>query len=130
MKKNRENVGPIADGQLLPSAKEALQVTTTFILTSIAWVFFRAESVYQAIDYIKGIFTLSLFSFPDALPYKILLLLIAFIVAEWLQRDKQHVLQFDKGHLPKPVRRGLYYTIILAIYIFGGQQQEFIYFQF
>jgi hypothetical protein len=86
--------------------------------------------VYQAIDYIKGIFTLSLFSFPDALPYKTLLLLIAFIVAEWLQRDKQHVLQFDKGHLPKPVRRGLYYTIILAIYIFGGQQQEFIYFQF
>ena len=130
MKKNRENVGPIADGQLLPSAKEALQVTTPFILTSIAWVFFRAESVCQAIDYIKGIFTLSLFSFPDALPYKTLLLLIAFIVAEWLQRDKQHVLQFDKGHLPKPVRRGLYYTIILAIYIFGGQQQEFIYFQF
>ena len=73
-------MGPIADGQLLPSAKEALQVTTTFILTSIAWVFFRAESVYQAIDYIKGIFTLSPFSFPDALPYKTLLLLIAFIV--------------------------------------------------
>ena len=130
MNKNRENMGPIAEGQLLPSAKEALQVTTTFILTSIAWVFFRAESVYQAIGYIKGIFTLSLFSFPDGLPYKTLLLLIAFIVAEWLQRDKQHALQFDKVHLPKSVRWGLYYMIILAIYIFGGQQQEFIYFQF
>ena len=60
----------------------------------------------------------------------LLLILFLFILVEWLQREREHALQFDNLRLPKGIRWGLYYVIIWGILYFGGVQQEFIYFQF
>jgi hypothetical protein len=53
--------------------------------------------------------------------------IVFVLVVEWLQRDKQHALQIEGAGLPAPVRWACYNVLILA---FGGNQQEFIYFQF
>ena len=53
-----------------------------------------------------------------------------FILAEWVQRDKQHALQIDGMKIPSVVRWSAYYAIIIVAILLDGQQQEFIYFQF
>jgi len=46
--KNRSNTDTVAQNKYLPSTKETLQMGLTFLLTIIAWVFFRSESVGHA----------------------------------------------------------------------------------
>jgi D-alanyl-lipoteichoic acid acyltransferase DltB (MBOAT superfamily) len=130
LKRNRINTNTVAEGKLLPGLKELFQIGITFLLTVIAWIFFRAETVGIAVSYIADIFTTSLFSAPEVFPKKIIRLLIVFIIIEWVQRNKQHALQFDKVALPRIARWVFYLGIIQVILVFGGNQQEFIYFQF
>ena len=51
---------------------------------------------------------------------------------EWLQRDKQHALQFTniKPFNYRLVRWGIYYLILIVITKYAGSSQTFIYFQF
>jgi len=128
--KHKQNTDTAAAGKLLPRIKEIFQIGITFFLILIAWVFFRAESLYEAGRYINGIFSISLFSMPEVFPRRFILFIALLILAEWLQREKQHALQFTDKKLPKIIRWSIYYVIILAIVLFGGSQQEFIYFQF
>ncbi len=102
----------------------------TFFIVSLAWVFFRAENVSQAVAYISGIFSAGFFSMPEVFPMKVIYLLLLFILAEWLQRNKQHALQFVEMKHPVIFRWGLYYGVVLMVLLYGGDQQEFIYFQF
>jgi alginate O-acetyltransferase complex protein AlgI len=130
MGKNRKNTDIVAQGRLLPNIREIFQIGFTFFITMIAWVFFRSESIYEALNYLNGIFSVSLFSLPEIFPKKTILFIVFLLLAEWFQRKKQHALQFGKTTFPKAIRWGLYYSIIIIIYKFGGSQQEFIYFQF
>ena len=54
---NRNNIGNIAEGRYLPSLKEFFQILITFSITVIAWIFFRADNITQAVDYIVCLFT-------------------------------------------------------------------------
>jgi alginate O-acetyltransferase complex protein AlgI len=134
LNKNRENIGIVAENQIFPSLRDALAMTLTFSLTVFAWIFFRAESLMHAFSYIGEIFSSSLFSLPAHFGgWKALITLIGVIIfmsAEWLQRDKQYALDLSLIRGGRWVRWGIYLSIILAIISFGGQQQEFIYFQF
>ena len=59
-----------------------------------------------------------------------MILILIMFLAEWLQRDKQHALQFDGIGIPSWVRWLIYYAVVFCIVWFSGEQQEFIYFQF
>lgn len=128
--KNRENLNIVAEGRLLPSVKEFLQITSTFFLTVIAWIFFRADNVGMAYDYTSEIFSTSIFSVPQILPKKLIATLFLFYFVEWIQRDKQHPLQFETVQIPKFVRWAIYYAIVGMLFFYGGDEQGFIYFQF
>ncbi len=128
--KRRQGTKIVAEGRLLPKPKELFQMLTTFLIFSFTLVIFRSESIYDSIQYIRRIFSISLFSLPEVFPKNVIVLIALFILAEWLQRDKQHALQFDDVALPIIVRWGLYYGIIWTVFYFGGHQQKFIYFQF
>jgi alginate O-acetyltransferase complex protein AlgI len=134
VKKNRSNLDTVAEGNLLPSFKEIIQIGSTFFMTLIAWIFFRSDSITQAISYLKNMFSASLLTFPQPpLPGSFkstFVLIIFFIIVEWVQRDKQHALQFESDHLPKYIRWMAYYAVLIGIYRFSGAQQDFIYFQF
>ncbi|WP_276166291.1 MBOAT family O-acyltransferase [Zobellia alginiliquefaciens] len=130
--KNRQNLGIAAENNTLPSIKELFQISTTFIITVLAWIFFRAENVTHAFSYLTGIFDKSFFSYPEIFPTTTIVLVILFIGIEWLQREKNHGLEiYGNGLLTsRPVRWGMYLGLIILIFSFGGSQQEFIYFQF
>ena len=64
LKKNRLNTNTVAQGKSLPSFKELFQMLFTFGITVLAWVFFRAENIGHALNYISTIFSKSLISLP------------------------------------------------------------------
>ena len=122
----------VAHGKLLPNLKEASQVLLTFVLAVFGWIIFRAENLSQAADYIFSIFTHPIVGYGiiDGKKWFIAGLVLLFI--EWLQRTKQHALQFPYNGLFKfrLARWGVYYIIIYLIFNFSGSSQSFIYFQF
>ncbi len=130
MKSNRAHTDTVAEGRLLPSLRESLQVGTTFLLTCVAWIFFRAPSVGDALAYLGGIFRTSFFNAPEVEFGWYPLIALLFLMTEWLQREKQHGLELDGLRLPTPFRWSLYYFVAVLIMYFGGDQQAFIYFQF
>jgi alginate O-acetyltransferase complex protein AlgI len=139
LNRNRKNTDSVAAGKTIPNVRELFQMGTTFFLVVIAWIFFRAESLSHAYSYLKNLFSSTLFriSLQDIKKISVgadivylVVLITVFILVEWIQREKQHALQFQGIKMRRPVRWGIYYTIIILIYWFQGNQQEFIYFQF
>lgn len=139
-KKNRQNLEIVAQHSIFPSLKEVFQIASTFLLTVMAWIFFRSESLHKAFDYIYLLFTKKPFSIPHVEPtYKIiqvisqltLFLLVAFlIIMEYIQRRKQHALQFNKDNFVV-LRWAAYITVAFIILFFGNfNHTSFIYFAF
>ena len=128
-KKNRSHLDVVARDRYLPSLKEVLNMLFTFILTTLAWVFFRAENLHHAFNYLAGIFSFSFFSYPKGLPRYFTLSILLFFIAEWFQRDKQHAMQIESIKIAI-VRWGIYYSLVYLILLYGGKETEFIYFQF
>ncbi len=135
LNKNRINTDTVAQGKHLPSFKEFLKMLITFSLTVFAWVFFRAENLSHALNYISTIFSKSLFSIPYAfgLGVNIIILttlfIIILIIVEWFGRNKKYALEFNKNLNPF-YQWALFYLIAIIIFLFGQRQQDFIYFQF
>ncbi len=132
--KNRKYTNVVAEGKIFPSMKEIFQLTITFSLVAIGWVFFRAESIGQALGYLSGIFNMSLFSLPYMKAFMnrflpIFASIIIMILVEWLQRNKQHGLQLSPK-VPKIVRYFIYLLFIFLIHRYQGDSSTFIYFQF
>ncbi len=127
---NRTHLGTAAEGRWLPNVREFFQISLTFLLTLVAWIFFRSASILDAFAYIGNMLSTSLWAVPEVFPRKIILFIGFFVLIEWMQRDKQHALQLDNVQVPRFVRWGWYNALIFVIFWFGGSQQEFIYFQF
>lgn len=108
--------------------------TFTLVLIVILWVVFRSESVGKVMGYLSGMFSKSFFTLPafnDV--WGILstsILTIIFFVVEWIGREHDHPLAALGIHWPKFARYSMYYAIFLAAVVFGGNKQQFIYFQF
>lgn len=127
---NRNNIGTVAEGRILPTIGEFFAMVITFSLTVFAWIFFRAESLTHAFSYIGSMFDASLFTKPTILPMALMILLPAFILVEWIGREQQYALAKLGFKWPRPIRWSFYYVLILCILMFMGKEQEFIYFQF
>jgi D-alanyl-lipoteichoic acid acyltransferase DltB (MBOAT superfamily) len=127
---NRNNLEIVAKGQSLPSLRDLFSIGITFSLTVFAWIFFRSENLSHAMYYISGIFSHTLFSIPTILPIILLVLIIIFVVIEWLGREEQHALASLGKKWTSIFRYVFYYIIIISIFLFAGKEQQFIYFQF
>ena len=127
--KNRRNSDTVAYNRMLPSVKEACQMGVTFVLAAVAWIFFRADSITQALSYIRRVFSTSLLSIPkDSRATSIFPLLLTLVLVEWLQRGKRHALEDLNMH---PILRwSIYYGIAGFILYVAGSRQQFIYYQF
>ena len=133
---NRKNLGVVAEGKLLPSFKELIAMLTTFMLTVFAWIFFRAENVSHAFDYLGGIFSKSIFSIPVFNGIRSALITIVliyiFLFVEWFGRNDKFAIEGLKDNSKK---KQLFFYAILSIvilkYVFDfSEPKEFIYFQF
>jgi D-alanyl-lipoteichoic acid acyltransferase DltB (MBOAT superfamily) len=132
--KNRVNMEIVAKGKYFPTFKEFYSIALTFVVTVFAWIFFRANSLTHAFDYISGIFSSSFFSIPvfneRFLAMQTLGLVFIFMVIEWLGRENQYALAKLGLNWHAVFRFSLYYLIIFSLYWYTGKEQQFIYFQF
>jgi D-alanyl-lipoteichoic acid acyltransferase DltB (MBOAT superfamily) len=132
LKRNRTNLGVVAEGRMLPSLRELFQMGTTFLLTVLAWVFFRAESITMALGFLKGIISQGLLHIPvfDGRRNAAItvLFVLGLLMVEWINRNKPHSIKT----LPKSkiARYLIYYILVITILLNSGSEQEFIYFQF
>jgi len=131
---NRNNLNIVACGKHLPTIKETLSIILTFGLTVLAWIFFRANNVTHAVNYISEIFSTSLFTMPNFAGMKksisIIFITLIFLIFEWSGREHKYAIEYLGYKWSRPTRWAMYYTIMLIIYFFAGSEQQFIYFQF
>ncbi len=136
---HRNNLDIVAKGKYLPTIKEFFAICFTFGLTVLAWIFFRAKDVSHALIYIKDIFvglihrasysqTISFVL--DKVGLALPLLIFLFIIIEWIGREQQYAIAHIGTKWYRPLRWGLYYVIVITIFLFAGKEQQFIYFQF
>lgn len=127
---NRNNLEIVAHDRVLPSFREGGKILLTFGLTVIAWIFFRASSLENAFEYLNHLFSTSLLSKPFIPHTTILSFIVIFTVVEWFGRKEQFAIATLGNNWPRALRWCLYYAIILTLYLNGGQEEQFIYFQF
>lgn len=127
--KHREFTGTVALNKSIPSLKELSQITITFLLVTLAWIFFRAASITVAIQYLKRLFTNVTFNVQylniERYSIEALGLVALLLFFEWPHREYEHpfVLKF----------RWIKMIIILLLLLMLGVYSEhnsFIYFQF
>lgn len=102
-----------------------LKVIFVFCLVTFGWILFRAPTITDAFTYISGLgFDGNLTHGKIALMYCLL-----FIIIEWIVKNKD--IRIIKNLINyKAVRWSAYYLTAMAILLFKGQTQAFIYFQF
>lgn len=127
---NRKYTNQVAEGRLLPSWREALQMLVTFGLVVFGWIIFRAETIGQAWEIMKGIFDLSLLTMPMVISglKRTLFFITVMLIVEWVDRNEEH--GFALKRLPQWARIVAIYVLILCMMEFMGNSQSFIYFQF
>jgi alginate O-acetyltransferase complex protein AlgI len=134
-KNNRKNLDIIAENSILPRLKDLSLLLFTFLQTTFAWIFFRAENIGHAKDYLAEIFSKSLFEkaiFPSLeKPTVLWILIILFLWFEWIGRRNEYALEKIGKHWNRYFRWFLYVFIIFIIGMFmPTTETPFIYFQF
>ena len=133
LRTHRNNIDIVARDRRWPTVGETFSILLTFGLTVFAWIFFRANNLHQAFAIIKKIFSGSLLSRPQVNPSEMLIVFFCvaiFMTIEWFGRREQYAIAHLDIKIKKPLRYALYYSIMLAILWFAGEEQQFIYFQF
>jgi alginate O-acetyltransferase complex protein AlgI len=129
LNRNRNNVDEIQLKWNLDSVKVLLNILKTFFLTTVAWVFFRAKTITDAVDYLKRIVVNRKFASQylenERYNYELLLIIILFVLVEWNNRTKTEPLS-GKYTAYKVI---LALMAILALGTFSDYK-TFIYFQF
>lgn len=127
--KNRKYLGTVAEETLLPSLKELYQMSLTFGFTTIAWIFFRANSITEGFDYLKLIGKHH-FEFPVFKGQAVIVPLIGvMLIIEWINRQQSHQLDIERF---SPIIRHTIYILLIGLIFFFAQYNKasFIYFQF
>jgi len=129
LNRNRTNVDEIAVGFNFASLRTMLQILMTFAITCLAWIFFRAKTIADALAYISRMFTNQHFDKQyftiSRYNYELLALVVLFVWVEWNNRTKVEPISGKYSW----VKMGLCIAAIIALGVFSDYK-EFIYFQF
>jgi len=135
---HRTNLDIVAKGKYLPTIKEFLAISITFCLTVFAWIFFRAANIGHACHFVLDMISgfahktsyYQTYIMLSRIGFIFLFLLSVFILIEWLGREGQYAISNLGMKWKRPLRYVMYYSIVISIILFGGKEQQFIYFQF
>lgn len=117
----------------LPKGSDLMCMVSTYCLVAMGFMLFKADTVAAFVDFCGNIARPSLLSVPSlGLPAFTYIGLAMLVGCEWLCRDREHPLQFVHGPAvrSRALRWIIYYVLILCIFLFQGETQQFIYFQF
>ena len=117
-----------------PFVLKTLQVVSTFALVNLGWLFFRANSLADAMLLLKNMFVFAplanVFNFitPGALFINLALITILQL-AHYLETDREFIRTLSAK--PAFIRWPAYVAVTLAVlYLSASSGQQFIYFQF
>jgi len=114
---------------LVPSFTTLLQITVTFALTCLAWVFFRAATVGESLTILKKIAVDVTTTAPSLMYKQAAIWILLLFAVEWIQRAHANPLHLER--FPRPLRWSLYYAFAVIIFLFAPiHSAPFIYFQF
>lgn len=133
LKTNRTNLEIVAQDRFFPTFRELFNMMLTFALTVFAWIFFRANSITHAFEYIGGIFNQSLFTFPTLRKSALatLFLVVFLLLTEWMGRRNNYGIEKLLLEKPRWVRWSFYAFVLMLIGLFlQTEESPFIYFQF
>ena len=131
--KNRKYTDTVASGRAFPSLMELVKMITTFLLAALGWILFRADSIEDAWEYIKLMFT----HFFEGTPWIsspmdgwiLTISITLLIVVEWLNRNEAH--EFARQPRQRWLRWSGYIVILFMIGAYmTTNEMPFIYFQF
>jgi alginate O-acetyltransferase complex protein AlgI len=131
--RNRTHLDSVAEGKMLPSLKELGQMFGTYFLVCFAWIFFRAATMRDALEYVSRMLLLQTVDGHFVYLFKGLLPVIVFLLIEWLNRTNyQDGIFALYPRFPKPLLAGIEIVLGLLILDFATtlSYQQFIYFQF
>ncbi|MCL9809086.1 MBOAT family O-acyltransferase [Flavobacterium luminosum] len=128
--KNRSHVEIVANHSMFPSFKEIIGMGITFLLTVFAWIFFRAPSVSDALYFIQKICSKSVLQWPTVRPTFLIVLLLFFVLVEWWGRKGNFALEKLWVKQSRILRWSLYLLLLVLLFLFQGEPETFIYFQF
>ena len=124
-KRNRSNLND-------PEISDLHRILLTFSITTIAWIFFRADSLSHAIDYLQNIAIWNSGKSLSIKPTLVVYIALLFL-GDWIGRKHDFSLNIlTEGILSKSplMRLTLYLSLAYLILLYIGGQQNFIYFQF
>ena len=132
-KRQRDSAG------LGSSLVRLLRIVRTFAIACLIWIFFRAPTLSVAGSIYKKIFSdllnLRAYLQPGAvfayapIGYLLPVLLVFFVVCEWVERTREHPLNLDR--LPRFLRWSAYSILILVTLRYGFHVSgDFVYFRF
>ena len=136
---NRNNLEIVAKGRLLPSIKDFFAMGITFCLTVFTWIFFRAESIGEALSFVKKIFSKSFFTIPyifeavtllPILPILFMAIILLFLIIEWIGREDSFAISKFIDRMPLFIRWISYSFLVFSIIYYSVNENQFIYFQF
>ncbi|MEM6396017.1 MAG: MBOAT family O-acyltransferase [Bacteroidota bacterium] len=119
----------IAHGRVLPSWREALAVFWTVTQFTVAGVLFRGFSLSNSLNGYTHIFDITALGWPVVPDWRYVFILVLFGV-EWWQRTEDHGLDFTRRRPRTWIRWAIYVGLVFIILAYGGQPNDFIYFQF
>ena len=129
LKKNRFNMEMVSLNWNWYSVRVFISILSTFALTCIAWVFFRAKTIGEAFEYIKRMFSnlkfVSQYLENERYNYELLLMVFAFVIVEWNFRTQVEPISGKYSWL----KLALCLMTIIALGTYSDYK-EFIYFQF
>ena len=127
--KNRNYAdGAVAEGRLLPKFNELVSMLVTFSLVTLAWIFFRAESISHAGEYFSEILNWNLSG--DVMFVKLAFFFVIIMLGvDWLSRTGEIP---SRWLSPKmlPIRWSVYALAVVMIFKNLQNGSSFIYFQF
>ena len=127
--KNRKYLNEVSLSSSQNAIKTFFKMFLTFMLVILSWVFFRADTITIAFEYLYAIFTNLKFSFQylsiERYSVEALILLAAFVFAEWFTRVYEH--PFVGRYKMTKMTLAIFLIIILGVY---SEHSDFIYFQF
>ncbi|KIC03388.1 acyltransferase [Flavobacterium sp. JRM] len=126
---NRNNMDVIVLKWNFGSVKVIMSILYTFLLTCVAWVFFRARTITDAIEYLKRMISNGEFKIQflanDRSNYELIIMIGLFVLVEWNNRNKIEPISGKRSLL----KLALAIAAIMALGTFSDYK-EFIYFQF
>ncbi|MBS3132143.1 MBOAT family protein [Candidatus Woesearchaeota archaeon] len=119
----------------LPRALMLIEVGWTFLIVNLGWIFFRANSLSDALYIVTHLFSGISFNFTGInIGFSWNELFISFAVIAFMEfvhfiQEHRSIRQFLSGR-PLPLRWAVYLAIVLSIVFLGKSGVQFIYFQF